>query len=686
MSDAREEGAGRMLSAAELFAGPGELRQALRDLPWETTPLGAVETWPPTLQIGARLVTHCALSSCLVIGPERVLLFNDALREAVDASPSSLGRPVHEVWAESWALIEHEMTAVFGGDSVRGEDRSFGPARPAGAEERFWTYTLSPLHGDAGDVLAVFCVAVESTARIQAERTVRESESRYREFIEQARDFAIVHMDADGRIRTWSPGAQAVYGFAGEEVIGSPADVIFVPEDRATGEPTKELERARRHRTAADVRWHQRRDGSRVFVQGSTRALGEPPGRDGFLKIGLDITRQRQLDEQLAASEARFRTMADLVPDLLMESDAAGATTWVNRRWQQYTGEGSAGVAAGWLDAVHPADREQTRDAWGRAVAAGVAWRREVRLRRADGVHRWHLVQWEPLRDERGQIGRWLGAAMDVDEQHRALDAAEASVSTAESARLLVERRVAERTAELAEANARLAEEVAERARGEEERTLLRRRLVSAEEDQRRRIARELHDQLGQHLTAFGLGLEELHRVGGATLAPQLSRLSELTRQMAHDARFLALELRPPELDDIGLESALESYVSQWSERYGIEVELAVRALGGGEPAGETGTTLYRVAQEALTNVARHASATRVSVILEQGGGETRLIVEDDGGGFDAEATIARARREGRLGIAGMQERAELVGGRLTLESRPGAGTTVFVAIPVSDS
>src|SRR5262249_54970775 len=152
------------------------------------------------------------------------------------------------------------------------------------------------------------------------------------------------------------------------------------------------------------------------------------------------------------------------------------------------------------------------------------------------------------------------------------------------------ERQVIERTIEVREA--------------ELERHELRSQLAAAEEAERRRLARELHDQLGQHLTAFTLGLADVRRLidAGASAERRLSNLEDLSKMMTRDARYLALELRPPELDDVGLESALETYVSQWSARFGIDAEFEVLGLGTERPVrSDVGTVVYRIAQEALT-------------------------------------------------------------------------------------
>lgn len=218
----------------------------------------------------------------------------------------------------------------------------------------------------------------------------------------------------------------------------------------------------------------------------------------------------------------------------------------------------------------------------------------------------------------------------------------------------------------------------------EAERETLRRQLAAVEENERRRLARELHDQLGQHLTALTLGLDEVVGLlpGDSPALPRLTSLLRLTNLLTRDVRYLALELRPPELDDVGLESAIATYVEKWTSRFDIAVDFEVTGTGN-IPTGEASSTVYRIVQEALTNVAKHSAARQVSVILELAPQAVRLIVEDDGRGFDVASRRVTARAERRLGLAGMEERSTLLGGTLQIESAPGEGTTLFVSLPV---
>ena len=200
------------------------------------------------------------------------------------------------------------------------------------------------------------------------------------------------------------------------------------------------------------------------------------------------------------------------------------------------------------------------------------------------------------------------------------------------------------------------------------------RQLIAVQEEERRRIARELHDQLGAHLTTLGLRLDALH-LEPAAIGPLRQTLSDLD----HDISRVVRDLRPGPLLDLGLASAVRAYVDEWSHRSAVRCDFhsnADQAL----PV-LVATTIYRIVQEALTNVARHARAQGASVVIVQHDTSLTAIVEDDGVGF--EPTARAVAGDGRLGLIGMRERAALLGGTCTIESRPGVGTTVIVELPV---
>lgn len=263
----------------------------------------------------------------------------------------------------------------------------------------------------------------------------------------------------------------------------------------------------------------------------------------------------------------------------------------------------------------------------------------------------------------------------DVTDRKRA----ENSLRTAHE---LLEARVVERTADLARVNVALEGQINRSERAEASRRELQGRLATAQEDERRRIARELHDQMGQYLTALGLGLKTMAdaAVWFPHTAGQLQQLRRLTDQIGREVHDLALEIRPTALDDFGLPTTLATYAEEWSERSGVAVDFHATGLDDGRLPATIETTLYRVVQEALTNVLRHAEAKRVSLVLQRSPLGVVAVIEDDGKGFEFEQGSAVG---GRLGLLGMRERLELVGGALTLESALGSGTTVIARVPL---
>jgi signal transduction histidine kinase len=237
---------------------------------------------------------------------------------------------------------------------------------------------------------------------------------------------------------------------------------------------------------------------------------------------------------------------------------------------------------------------------------------------------------------------------------------------------------------ELAAANERLRAEIHERARAEAARTELLRKLATVQEDERRRVSRELHDGVGQELTALILGLKAPERVlpEGSPGCDRLREVEAIVGRIGREAHELAVDLRPTALDDLGLGSALAAYLARWTERTGIAVDFQPLGLEAGRLPPEVETAIYRIVQEALNNAARHAGARRVSVIVERRAGEVTALVEDDGRGFDPARVDSESGR-GCLGLLGIRERVGLVGGTFLVDSCKGKGTTVRARIPL---
>jgi PAS domain S-box-containing protein len=285
---------------------------------------------------------------------------------------------------------------------------------------------------------------------------------------------------------------------------------------------------------------------------------------------------------------------------------------------------------------VHPDDRLATEQEFQEAVARQSDFKREFRIVRADGTIRHVLSVGRPRAGQTGDLTEYIGTIVDItDRKHD--DAV---------------------------------------------RRDLQRRLAISQEDERRRIARELHDEFGQQLSALALRLAQLKRDVGrrSGLAVQLAALEALTRQLDQELEQIIWRLRPTVLDDLGLVAAFENYIRQWAAKSGVECALHVNGAEMGNMTSEIETALYRIGQEALNNVAKHAQAGNATVLLDRSAGRVSLIVEDDGIGFDVAEQLGLRQR---FGVTGMRERALLLGGEFDIESTSGKGTTVVARIPL---
>lgn len=205
---------------------------------------------------------------------------------------------------------------------------------------------------------------------------------------------------------------------------------------------------------------------------------------------------------------------------------------------------------------------------------------------------------------------------------------------------------------------------------------------VRRQEEERQRIARELHDSVGQYLAGMAMRLDVLAQSApdASPMKAGLADLKGLTETVGTEMRRLAWELRPPTLDDLGLEPAIERLIEDWSRRSGLMFDLHC-ALKDRRLPPDVETTLYRVLQEAITNIVKHAGARTVGVSLSASARDVVMIVEDDGKGFEPESVGRRATRH--FGLLGMGERLALIHGDLEIESEPGAGTTLFIRAPL---
>jgi PAS domain S-box-containing protein len=471
-------------------------------------------------------------------------------------------------------------------------------------------------------------------------------------------------------VKLFTPGARGLYNLLPADVGRPLSDITG---QIAVGDLTASLERVLD--TLQPIQSEVRTHAGHWFLMNILPYRTAEDRIEGVIVTFLNITERKATEEQLSASEERLRLLIESVTDYaIIIQDAEGRIEIWNPGAERLFGYTKAETIGQSIELIFtPEDRakgahlhEMTR-AREKGHAADERWHM-----RKDGSRFYVSGVLTVLRD--GALTGYAKIARDLTESKRA----EERLRLAHEE---LEQRVEERTRELGQVNEALRVENTERRRVERARLKLLRQLVRTQEDERRRIAREIHDHLGQQSTALRLNLEALKEmcVGYAELCEPIGQTQAIAARLDADVDFLAWELRPASLDDIGLAAALANFVKDWSKHFQIPAEYHCTDMDTARPSPETETCLYRIAQEALNNICKHAQASRVDVLLERRDRSAVLIVEDDGVGFNLEE---KASSQEGLGLLGMSERAALVGGTLEIESAPREGTTIFARVP----
>jgi PAS domain S-box-containing protein len=489
---------------------------------------------------------------------------------------------------------------------------------------------------DESDGQAIQVIVRDISARKRAEALLRQSEERLTLAFAGAQE-GVWDWSLETGAVVYSPRWTQMLGYGPDEIEPhvSAWERLLHPDDKARA---RELNESLDHGAATYEGEFRLLHKAGHYIHVLSRGFPvrrEPKGPvTRVVGTHLDITEQKRTEAALRESEERltlaFAGAQEGVWDWNLETNAVVYSP----RWKQMLGYADDEIEphiSAWERLVHPDDRVRADEANDSVARGERMYEAEFRLRHKTGGYVHVLSRGFPIRREPGgPVVRIVGTHFDLTERKRA------------------------------------------------ERTELLTRLVFAQEDERRRIAREMHDQFGEQLTALGHRIAALKdaSAGHPELAVPVHAVEAVARQLDEDVDHLVWELRPTALDDLGLQAALANYVKNWSERARISCELRAFGLLDNRLASEAETTLYRIAQEALTNVAKHSRAKHVDVILERRADQVLLIVEDDGVGFDPEES--GSTRQG-FGLLGMQERASLVGAMLQVESSPGKGTTILV-------
>jgi PAS domain S-box-containing protein len=364
-----------------------------------------------------------------------------------------------------------------------------------------------------------------------------------------------------------------------------------------------------------------------------------------------------ELNRKLAHKNQDLDAIIHTAPDMIFSRQADGSRDYISDRFYEYTGASpGSGNGSGWMNYVHPEDRNSAEDYWKHCVESRTNYQAEYRLRSKDGGYRWFRARAVPIRDDQQNIVRWYGTCSDIHDS-KILE------QTMRDSAARLENMVEERTAELRRLSVRL---------------------MNMQDQERRRIARELHDGLGQELAVAKMALDNTYQQRSDLENAACVEASGLIDRAIQQVRTLSHLLHPPLLDEVGLISAITWYVEGLAERSGIQTALDVQPQPFPRLSEELETAIFRIVQEALTNVFRHSEARRAWITLTNKDGKTFVNVRDDGKGIADRVAELQPDSVG-IGIGGIKQRAKELGGELRIvNTQP--GTLVEVVIPSSGS
>ena len=399
----------------------------------------------------------------------------------------------------------------------------------------------------------------------------------------------------------------------------------------------------------------------------------------------IEAFMRKRAEEAVRHSEERFRTMANAIPQLAWTARSDGSTYWYNQRWYDYTGTTPEAMEGwGWQSVHDPEVLPKVLEQWRASIATGRPFDMVFPLRGKDGQFRQFLTRVMPMKGADGQVIQWFGTNTDITDRKQAEEALQ-------QARDELEQRVIDRTAELQLTVAQLQEEITIRLQTEEslkesEGRLrhLTSQLLTAQEDERRRLALELHDDLGQSLTVLKMELRAIQR----KVAPESSEAKEslehalnFINEVIEKIRRLSRNLRPTILEDLGLTRALDHLFEEFS-RQDIQVTMDLDDIQE-LFSQEAQLIIYRIFQESFSNITKYARASQVSLIIKRQDGGVTFQMQDNGRGFNHQKAIAEDITKRGLGLTAMDERARMLGGSLNIWSQEGQGTKITLVVPI---
>lgn len=589
---------------------------------------------------------HSARDAVAIIDlqhPAQAVLFaNPALERITGYDPKQiLGHPLFFFSRQAQGNVTRLIdTAVKSGESVHGR---YWLVRREGSG--FWSHlSISPVRDERDNIHHCIAIFSDVSAEVEAQERLKERDALLQKLTMQVPGLIFQYcVPRQGRpyFPYLSKGLETLFGLQQDspEEDATRFFTVMDPNDR------RKVEKGLNQPDTELGPWREEfrvQLGGREFWR-EGHAVPERQANGDILWHGYirDISEQVHLMVALGESEARFRAIANAAPMLIWQADAAGRCVWFNQAWYDFTGQNfHYELEHCWLDEVHPEEQGSVRQIVADWMQHHQSFRLECRLRHRDGQWRWVINQGVPRLNDRGECLGYIGVCMDIDEQKR------------------VELALRQSQENL-------------RQMGLREEMLL--------EQERKRIASQVHDELGQLLTALKMGLSALRLrfKDVAGLSEQVQSLNNLSAHAFRVVRQVTRHLRPQALDH-GLRPALEWLARETHLSTGLPVRANCPEMSC-QPPDEISTALFRLAQEGVTNILKHAQANQAAINLSCKNGCLILKVSDDGQGFNPETVP----QETGYGLLGMRERAISLGGSFEIDSKPGQGTTLCLSIPV---
>jgi PAS domain S-box-containing protein len=638
------DAAGRVIGASKVARDITERRQAERALSEQ-----------------ARLLDLSNDAIFVRDGGDHVTYWNKAATELYGFTrEEAMGRVTHE-------LLQTEFPTQLGmiNEQLRRDERWSGElvhTRKDGTKVIVVSRWVLDRKAD-GNALRILETNSDITHQKRTEKALRESEERFRAIVETTPECVKLVSAAGTLLHMNSPGLTMVGARSAEEVVGKSVYDLIAPEDRDRFKAFNEsICRGGQGSLQFEI---VGLDGKRRHMETHAAPLRNPDETLVHLAITADISERKQAEELLRTSEERFRALVTASSDVVyrMSPDWSEMRELDGRGFIADTGK----PTRDWLNQyIHPDDQPLILRTIREAVRTKSVFEHELHVRRMDGTLGWMYSRAVPLLNISGEILEWFGAASDVTARKEAEDNFRKLARTLDA-------EVRARTRELEEQSNRVRQ--------------LSRQLLRSQDEERRHIARELHDSVGQTLTVLDINLELFMQEAGyksSDVASKIEEIQKTVQQLHREIRTTSYLLHPPLLDESGLYSAISLYLQGLRERSGLEVRFEISEQFGRLPS-ELELVIFRLVQESLTNIHRHSESKTASIRIDRESNQIALDIRDQGKGMSSERMAEIQSGRSGVGIAGMRERLRQFEGTMNIES-DSSGTRIFATIPLPKS